>query len=113
MLFRSLMVWHNPAKKETEVIAIQNHDLTASNLKEFRFFNKTYLAGYIWDGVGLGPSWKTRQITGYIQDFSVGDFDNDGQDELIAALIIKEGRVALITEAKSAIIGYELTSPSE
>jgi hypothetical protein len=26
---------------------------------------------------------------------------------------MKEGRVALISEAKSTIIGYELTSPSE
>ena len=29
------------------------------------------------------------------------------------ALVMEEGRVALITEAKSTIIGYELTSPSE
>jgi hypothetical protein len=105
------VAWYNPAKKETEVIAVQNHDLTASTLKEFRYFNKTYLAGFTWDGMGLGPSWKTRHLTGYIQDFAVGDFDNDGQDELIAALVMKEGRVALISEAKSTIIGYELTSP--
>ena len=43
----------------------------------------------------------------------MGDFDNDGQDELIAALVLKEGRIALITEAKSTIIGYELTTPQE
>jgi hypothetical protein len=105
-----LVAWYNPAKKETEVIAVQNHDITASTLKEFRYFNKTYLAGFTWDGMGLGPSWKTRHLTGYIQDFAVGDFDNDGQDELIAALIIKEGRVAIISEAKSTIVGYELTN---
>ena len=74
---------------------------------------KTYLSGYTWDGVGLGPSWKTRRLTGYIQDFTVGDFDNDGQDELVAALVIEEGRMALVSEAKSTIIGYELAGPSE
>ncbi|CAB1075871.1 hypothetical protein D1AOALGA4SA_3679 [Olavius algarvensis Delta 1 endosymbiont] len=108
-----LVVWYNKERKESEVIAVQNHDLTASKLQEFRYFKKTHLAGFTWNGVGLGPSWKTRELTGYIQDFTVGDFDNDGQDELVGALVMKEGRVALITEAKSTIIAYELTSPSE
>jgi TolB-like protein len=108
-----LVVWYNPAKKETEVIAAQNHDLIGGGLQEFRYFNKTHLSGYTWDGVGLGPSWKTRRLTGYIQDFAVGDFDNDGQDELVVALVMEEGRVALVTEAKSTIIGYELAGPAE
>jgi TolB-like protein len=108
-----LVVWHNKARKESEVIAVQNHDLAASKLQEFRYFTKTHITGFTWDGVGLSPNWKTRRLTGYIQDFTVGDFDNDGQDELIAALVMKEGRVALISEAKSTIIGYELSSRSE
>jgi hypothetical protein len=62
-----------------------------------------------WDGVGLGPNWKTRSITGYIQDITIGDFDNDGQDELVAALVMKEGKVILLGEPKSTIIAYELT----
>jgi hypothetical protein len=106
-----LVVWYNKAKKESEVIAVQNHDLTSNTFKEFRYFNKSHITGFTWDGVGLGPSWKTRQLTGYIQDFTVGDFDNDGQDEIIAALVIKEGRVAFVGEAKSTIIAYELTNP--
>jgi len=52
-------------------------------------------------------------MTGYIPDYSIGDYDNDGQDELIAALILKEGKVALFTEPKSTIIAYELSSPQK
>ena len=52
-------------------------------------------------------------MPGYISDWAVSDFDNDGQDELIAALVTKEGRVALVTQAKSSIIGYELTRPQQ
>jgi TolB-like protein len=107
-----LLVWHNRAKKENEVIAVNNHDLTRRTI-EYRYFTKTHIASFSWDGVGLGPNWKTRQITGYIQDFIIGDFDNDGQEELIAALIMKEGRVALITEPKSTLIGYELSAPAQ
>jgi hypothetical protein len=61
-----------------------------------------------WDGIGLVPSWKTRQISGFIQDFAVGDFDNDGQTELVAAVVLKEGKVMLSGGSKSTVIVYEL-----
>jgi hypothetical protein len=108
-----LVVWYNKATRESEVIAAQNHDLSSNTLDQLRYFTKTYIAGFTWDGVGLAPRWKTRQFSGYIQDFNVGDFDNDGQDELVAALVTKEGRVALISEARSSIIGYELNGPQQ
>lgn len=107
-----LVVWQNPAKKESEVIAVKNYDITNRKLS-YRKFNKTHIEDFTWDGIGLRPNWKTRIMSGYIQDYNVGDFDNDGQDELIAALVLKEGNVALISEPKSAIIAYELSSPEK
>lgn len=107
-----LVVWHDKARKESEVIVVRNEDATNRKLN-VRYFTKSQITSFTWDGVGLAPVWKTREISGYIQDFYVGDFDNDGQDELVAALVIHEGRVALISEPKSTIIGYELTGPSE
>jgi len=104
-----LVVWYNKAHKESEVIAVQNFDSAAGKFQQFRYFNKTLITGFTWDGIGLGPNWRTRQLTGYIQDFTAGDFDNDGQDELVAALVQKEGRVALVDEPKSVLIVYELT----
>jgi hypothetical protein len=50
-------------------------------------------------------------MSGYIPDFTVGDFDNDGIDELVAALVIKEGGVVVFTEPKSTIIAIELIKP--
>ncbi|MGB9440875.1 MAG: FG-GAP-like repeat-containing protein [Desulfobacterales bacterium] len=107
-----LVVWQNLAKKESEVIAVKNHDLTDRKLT-FRKFTKTHIESFSWDGVGLRPNWKTRTMAGYIPDYSVGDYDNDGQDELVAALILKEGAVVLLTEPKSTIIAYELSSPQK
>ena len=103
-----LVVWHNKSNKENEVITVRNEDISNRKL-EMRYFTKSEIESFKWDGVGLAPNWKTRQVSGYIQDFYVGDFDNDGQDELVAALVIKEGRLALFSEPKSTIIGYELT----
>jgi len=107
-----LVVWQNLAKKESEVIAVKNHDVTDRKLT-FRKFTKTHIEAFSWDGVGLRPNWKTRTMAGYIPDYSVGDYDNDGQDELVAALILKEGAVVLLTEPKSTIIAYELSSPQK
>jgi TolB-like protein len=107
-----IVVWHNKSAKESEVITVRNEDVAGRKL-DLRYFTKSQIESFKWDGVGLAPNWKTRQLSGYIQDFYVGDFDNDGQDELVAALIISEGRIALITEPKSTIIGYELTGSGE
>jgi len=104
-----LVVWQNPANKESEVIAVKNYDLTGRKLA-YRKFTKTDIEAFTWDGVGLRPTWKTRTMSGYIPDYSVGDFDNDGQDEVIAALILKGGEGGLFTEPKSTMIAYELSS---
>ena len=105
-----LVVWQNPVNKESQVIAVKNHDLTGRKLA-YRKLTKTHIEAFTWDGVGLRPNWKTRTMTGYIPDYSVGDFDNDGRDELIAALVVKGEGVVLLTEPKSTIIAYELSSP--
>lgn len=107
-----LVVWHNQSAREGEVITVRNEDMSNRKL-DMRYFVNSQIESFKWDGVGLAPNWKTRQVSGYIQDYYVGDFDNDGRDELVAALIIKEGRLALVGEPKSTIIGYELTGPEE
>jgi len=107
-----LVVWQNSANKESQVIAIKNYEITNRKL-DFRMFTKTHIEAFTWDGIGLRPIWKTRTMKGYIQDYTVGDFDNDGNDELIAALVIKEGRVVVLTESKSTIIAYDLVRPAK
>ncbi len=107
-----LVVWQNRAAKENQVIAVKNYDVSDRKL-EIRMFTKTQIEAFTWDGLGLRPIWKTRIIKGYIQDYTVGDFDNDGQDELVAALVIKEGRGIVLSETKSTIIAYDLTKPAK
>ena len=104
-----LVVWQNPAKKESEVIAVKNHDFSGRKLN-YRKFTKTHIEAFTWNGFELAPSWKSRQMSGYIPDFAVGDFDNDGQDELVAALVIKAGG-AVLTEPKSTMIALPLGTP--
>jgi hypothetical protein len=95
---------------ESEVIVVNNHDIAGGHLDRFRKYTSAHVESMSWDGLGLATRWKTRKISGYIRDYAVGDFDNDGRVELVAALILSEGSIAIIGEPKSTIIAYELPS---
>jgi TolB-like protein len=90
-----------------EVILINNFEMAGRKLQHFRSYSGGQMEAHIWNGLGMVPQWKTRKITGRIQDFAIGDFDGDGRQELLAAVIMKEGRIAM-TKPKSAVIAYEL-----
>jgi len=41
----------------------------------------------VWQDGYLETDWKTREINGYISDFQVKDVDNDGDEELVVAVV--------------------------
>ncbi len=91
---------------KTKIIAVKNHDIAGLHLSRFRSFNESQIMSFFWDGMGLAMEWKTRKITGSIRDFAIGDFDNDGADELVAAVILEEGRI-ITTTPKCTVIALE------
>ena len=105
-----LLVADTNGDGETEVIAVKNYELAGMKLERFRKFTNAHIESLTWDGLGLSTRWKTNKISGFIRDYAIGDFDNDGKIELIAAVILDEGRTVLISEPKSTIIAYELPS---
>jgi TolB-like protein len=90
-----------------EVIAVNNHGKLSRLLDQFRKFTKSHIESLTWDGLGLMPFWRTPTISGHVRDFFVGDFNNDGTDELVAAVILKEGSI-IGTTPKSTVIAYKL-----
>jgi TolB-like protein len=95
---------------ESEMIVAKNYDIARGRLERFRKFTNAHFESLVWDGLGLQTRWKTRKISGFVRDYTIGDFDNDGKIELVAAIILSEGAVMLVTEPKSTIIAYELPS---
>ncbi len=95
---------------ETEVIVVKNYEMARRKLERFRKFTNAHFESLTWDGLGLAVRWKTRKISGFVRDYTIADFDNDGKLELVAAIIISEGTIVLVTEPKSTIIAYELPS---
>jgi hypothetical protein len=74
--------------------------------KKLRVFEKGRVVSLTWKNLGLMPDRETRKISGHISDCAIGDFDNDGADELVAVHVAKQGTA--VTSAKSSIIAYEI-----
>jgi TolB-like protein len=91
---------------KTKIIAVKNHDIAGMHLEKFRSFSESQIVSFFWDGLGLAAEWRTRKISGCIRDFAIGDFDNDGADELVAAVILDEGRI-ITTSPKCTVIALE------
>jgi TolB-like protein len=91
-----------------EVILFKNKESLGGKLETYRSYGSGHMEALIWDGMGLASIWKTRKISGRIQDFAIGDLNNDGKTELVVAVIVKEGRV-VATKPQSTIIAYELS----
>ena len=97
---------------QNEVIVVKNHAGSGRLFKRFRHYSSAEIASLSWDSMGLALNWKTRKIHGYVSDYVIGDFDNDGQPELVAAVVMKKG-AAFLVKPKSTIISYDIASPSE
>ena len=88
------------------MIAVNNHEIMGMRWDR-RDFTDANIEAFAWDGVGLAPAWSTRKMSGFIRDVQVADFDGDGRQELVIALVTKSGSV-MLTTPKSTLIAYEL-----
>jgi hypothetical protein len=91
---------------KVQVIAIRNFDIAGRKFERFRSFDEAQIIGLAWDGLGLASEWKTRKIAGCIRDFALGDFDNDGELEMVCAVVLDEGRI-ITTIPKSTVIALK------
>jgi hypothetical protein len=70
-----------------------------------RDFTSSEISDLEWDGLGLVENWKTRKINGYVADYQFKDIDNDGQKEIVLALVLSQEGFG---RGKSAIVAYKL-----
>jgi hypothetical protein len=94
---------------QREVVVASNQGSAGRLFARLRLFTKGHMTVLAWQGVGLTLTRQTRQITGYISDYAIGDLDHDGLDEVVVAKVSKRGKI--IRRAKSSILAYELTQP--
>jgi TolB-like protein len=102
-----LLIGDPDGNGKNEIIAVKNYEVAGRKLTQYRQFTDAQIESLSWDGLGLAVNWATRKTSGYIRDFAVGDFDNDGVDELVAAVIVKDAFIVGMTP-KSTVIAYDL-----
>lgn len=89
-----------------EVLAVKNKDATGRVFGRVRAFKSGYISAHQWEGIGLYEKWRVRQVSGHICDFTVADFNNDGKDEIVFAVVSKTD--SGIGEGRSYIVGQDL-----
>jgi len=88
---------------KNEVLVPKNKDIAGRFLRSLRIYDRGHIEGFEWSELGLTPKWKTRQLPGYISDWIVADFDNDGQDEIVCS-VVKSSAPVIGTERSNIIM---------
>jgi hypothetical protein len=68
-------------------IIINKNELTTRFFEKARSFESGEIYCLIWDESDLVTDWKTRTLRDYIADFQVKDVDNDGNEDLVFAVV--------------------------
>jgi len=70
-----------------QIIINKNEFLTGNLSERVKIYDKAEIRGLVWGEDGLATDWKTREIKGYIADFQLKDVANDGNEELVVAVV--------------------------
>jgi TolB-like protein len=88
-----------------EIIIVKNLSSVGRVLKNVKVFTSSEIYDLEWDGLGLVENWKTRKISGYVADYQLKDIDNDGQKEIVLALVLSVGGSV---SDRSVIVSYKM-----
>jgi len=89
-----------------EALVVQNQDSTRGIMSRMRSYQEGRFECLAWDNVGLRTLWRTRNFSGYISDYNLGDIDNDGKEELVFAVVKKMGD-PVTGEPKSYLVSWD------
>ncbi len=90
-----------------EIIIVKNISPTARTFQRIKLFTSAEVYDLEWDGMGMVENWRTKKITGYVADYQFKDIDNDGENEVVLALVLTTGASL---KGRSVIVSYSLKS---
>ncbi len=91
-----------------KLLLLKNIDSSGRLFKHISLFTASEIYNLEWDGLGMIENWRTKRINGYVTDYAFKDADNDGQPEIVLALVLSAG---ISLKNKSVIVVYELRPP--
>ncbi|MGA2318962.1 MAG: FG-GAP-like repeat-containing protein [Thermodesulfobacteriota bacterium] len=96
-----------------QVIVNKNEFSTGQLFDKVRVYERGEIHDLIWEEDQLTTNWKSREINGYIADYQVKDLNNDGNYELVVAVVTpavtEEGITGILSKKmKSNIFFFKL-----
>jgi len=94
---------NNDGKRE--VIIVKNLSSSGRMFQSIKLFTSAEVYNLEWDGMGMVENWRTKKISGYVADYQFKDIDNDGENEVVLALVLSVGGAI---KDRSVIVAYKL-----
>jgi hypothetical protein len=90
-------------------VIINKNNVESKLSDKARSFTDGEVCSLTWNGKTFAINWKTRKIDGYISDYQVKDVDNDGEEELVVAVVDAPGSAGLdAKDVRSSILFFKL-----
>ena len=86
-----------------EIVVVRNISPIADIFKRQKYFSGGEVQGLAWGGATLQERWKTREIAGYVADFSIEDMGEAGGRVLMVAVNLPKESV-FSTASRSAVM---------
>jgi hypothetical protein len=91
-----------------EIIIVKNHSPVGRLFERLKLFNAAEVYNLSWDATGIVENWRTKKITGYVSDYQFKDIDNDGENEIVLALVLSTGGSL---RGRSVVVAYDIQGP--
>jgi len=90
-----------------EIIVVKNLSSASRMFQSLKLFTAAEVYNLEWEGMGMVENWRTKKISGYVADYQFKDIDNDGENEVVLALVLSVGGSI---RDRSVIVTYSLKS---
>jgi TolB-like protein len=100
-----ILTYDSDLDGKKRVLILKNSSPVGRFSKNDKFDSSGELYDLEWNGLGLFEYWKTKKISGYVADYQLKDIDNDGQKEIVLALVLSDGST---TGNTSVIVVYKM-----
>ncbi len=90
-----------------EIIVVKNLSSAARTFQRLKLYTGAEVYNLEWEGTGMVENWRTKKISGYVADYQFKDIDNDGENEVVLALVLSVGGSI---RDRSMIVTYSLKS---
>ena len=90
-----------------EIIIVKNLSSSGRMFERVKLFTSAEVYDLEWDNMGMVENWRTKKINGYVADYQFKDIDNDGENEVVLALVLSVGGSL---KERSVIVAYKLSS---